>query len=156
MPDALTRLLAWARHLAAGASLWRIVALSVGLAVGSLALAAFIIVRWPPEQFSGDAPPPFWPKDPAWLRILGRGGKNAGGILLVLLGVVMSLPGVPGQGILVILIGLTLLDLPGKRKVERRLVGRPLVARTVNLIRARFGRPPLELGGPDVRESVSL
>ncbi len=69
--------------------------------------------------------------------------KNALGVLLVLLGVVLSLPGVPGQGLLTILIGLILLDLPGKQRFERRLMTRPAVFTAVNTVRARFGREPL-------------
>lgn len=152
----LTRFLAWARHLSVGVSLWRILAVSLGLAAASLAVAAFIIVRWPKDQFTTEAPPPFFPDQPVWLRSLARVGKNAAGVLLFLVGVIMSLPGVPGQGLLGMLIGLTLLDLPGKRRLECRLVRRPLIANTVNAIRARFGRPPLDLDAPDSRESVPL
>ena len=57
----------------------------------------------------------------------------------------MALPGVPGQGLLTALIGLTLINFPGKTELERRLIGRPAVLRTVNRLRARFHRPPLEL-----------
>lgn len=51
----------------------------------------------------------------------------------------------PGQGVLTILIGLSLLDLPGKRAVERRLIGNPAVLRAVNALRAKAHRPPLRL-----------
>ena len=61
----------------------------------------------------------------------------------MLLGIVLSLPGVPGQGLLTILIGVILLDLPGKQRFERRLMMRPAVFTAVNSIRARFGREPL-------------
>jgi hypothetical protein len=71
--------------------------------------------------------------------------KNLLGAFLVLFGVVMSLPGVPGQGVLTILLGVMLLDFPGKRQLELKLVSRPKVLRTVNGIRRRFDRPPLVL-----------
>jgi hypothetical protein len=61
------------------------------------------------------------------------------------MGFVMALPGVPGQGILTMLIGLTLVDFPGKRSLEQRLVRRPSVRRALDKVRARFGHPPLEL-----------
>jgi hypothetical protein len=57
----------------------------------------------------------------------------------------MSLPGVPGQGILTILLGLMLLDLPGKRAWEQKLVKRPKVLQTINQLRGKFGKPPLVL-----------
>jgi hypothetical protein len=49
----------------------------------------------------------------------------------------------PGQGVLTILAGLLLMDVPGKRRIERRLLARPGVLSRVNWLRARFGRPPL-------------
>ena len=44
-------------------------------------------------------------------------GKNMAGVLLVVLGILLSLPGVPGQGILTILLGIMLLDFPGSAGV---------------------------------------
>ena len=61
------------------------------------------------------------------------------------LGIVLSLPGVPGQGILTILLGIMLLDFPGRRKLEHKLVSRPQVLKTINKLRHRFGKPPLVL-----------
>jgi hypothetical protein len=72
-----------------------------------------------------------------------RLAKNLLGAVLVVVGILLSLPGVPGQGLLTILIGLMLLDFPGKRSFERRLLARPRVLETMNRIRARLGRPPL-------------
>jgi hypothetical protein len=55
----------------------------------------------------------------------------------------------PGQGVLTILLGIALLDLPGKRHLERRLIALPTVLRTINKLREKFGRPPLTVcGGP--------
>jgi hypothetical protein len=62
---------------------------------------------------------------------------------LVALGVLMVF--IPGPGILTILLGVTLLDFPGKRRLELKLISRPEVLRGVNAIRARYGRPPLLL-----------
>jgi hypothetical protein len=66
-------------------------------------------------------------------------------VVLLVLGAIMALPGVPGQGFLTMLIGLTLIDFPGKVDVERRLVRRPFVLRQLNALRARFKRAPLAL-----------
>ncbi|MBI4953193.1 MAG: hypothetical protein HY908_14265 [Myxococcales bacterium] len=70
-------------------------------------------------------------------------GKNLLGCVLVSAGVLMSLPGVPGQGILTILVGVVLLDIPGTRRLELRVLRQPRVRRAVDALRARFGRPPL-------------
>jgi hypothetical protein len=57
----------------------------------------------------------------------------------------MSLPGVPGQGVLTILLGVMLLDFPGKRRLEYKLISQPRVFNNINRLRARFDKPPLEL-----------
>ena len=46
-------------------------------------------------------------------------------------------------GVLTMLIGLMLVDFPGKRRLEQRLVARPGVLETMNRVRAWLGRPPL-------------
>ena len=109
-------------------------------AAGSLALATAILVRLPADYFAEGS------------AVLGSGGlparvaKNALGVVLVVVGVVLAIPGVPGQGLLTILLGVMLLDFPGKRRLERRFVGLPRVHRAVDDLRARFGSPPLLLG----------
>jgi len=55
------------------------------------------------------------------------------------------MPLVPGQGILTILIGLSLLDFPGKRNLELKLIRLRTVRKAINWIRARAQQPPLEL-----------
>jgi hypothetical protein len=74
-------------------------------------------------------------------------GKNLAGAVLVIIGLVLALPGVPGQGLLTVFVGILLLDLPRKRRLELRIVRRPAIARTINRVRARFGRPALDLDG---------
>jgi hypothetical protein len=71
--------------------------------------------------------------------------KNLTGLVLILIGLLLSLPGVPGQGLLTILIGLVLLDIPGKRRLERMIVSRPKILKLANRMRARFGKSPLDL-----------
>lgn len=64
------------------------------------------------------------------------------GSFLVLAGVVMLFT--PGQGVLTLLLGLSLVDFPGKRTLERRIVQRPTVLKLVNHMRAKADRPPLQ------------
>lgn len=126
------------------------VEIEVGLALflaslaGSLGLMVFVLVRMPADYLNTLEGAPFWPGRPAWMRIGARIGKNLLGVLLVALGVVLSLPGVPGQGVLTLLIGVMLLDIPGKRRLERRIFGIPKVLAAVNRLRARFERPALD------------
>jgi len=125
----------------------------VGSLVFSVSAAVFVIVRLPAHYFRSKDPEPFWADRPAWQRYLGRIGKNVLGAILVILGILMSLPGVPGQGLLTIFIGLVLLDLPGKRALERRLIRIPAILRACNRLRARFKKPPITL---DENESLEI
>ncbi|KYF98057.1 hypothetical protein BE17_16840 [Sorangium cellulosum] len=111
--------------------------------VGGMALVAFVLVRMPEDYLEKEEEEPFLPGRPAWMRVSARIGKNLLGVLGVALGVMLSLPGVPGPGALVILIGVMLLDIPGKRRLERRFLGAPKMRSFADRVRARFGRPPL-------------
>jgi hypothetical protein len=71
--------------------------------------------------------------------------RNVLGAALVLLGVLMLV--LPGQGILTILVGLMLVDLPIKHRVLVKLLCRPTVARGLDLLRRKLGRPPFILPG---------
>lgn len=70
--------------------------------------------------------------------------KNLLGLVLLVAGIALSLPGVPGQGLLTAFAGLLLLDIPGKRRLEIRVLRRPAVRGAVDRLRSRFGRPPLQ------------
>jgi hypothetical protein len=146
MTDGLVRLGARVARAAHGADLWVGLAISLGLAALSLAIAVVVVVGWPADRFRVGGPVATGPRPPRARRVLVSAGKNLAGVVLILLGAVMALPGVPGQGILTMIIGVTVLDLPGKVGFERRLVARPFVLRQLNALRTRFRRPPLELG----------
>ena len=68
--------------------------------------------------------------------------KNLFGLVLLLLGILMLV--LPGQAILTLLVALFFLDFPGKHRLERWVVRRPLVLRSINALRRRAGREPLE------------
>lgn len=112
--------------------------------VGSLLVIGILLVRIPADYFRTDYEPRRSTAHPV-LRWSARIIKNCFGYAVIALGIVMSLPLVPGQGILTIMIGLMLIDFPGKRRLERSLVSRPRVLRTINRIRQRYGRSPLQL-----------
>lgn len=125
------------------------VALGVGLFLLSVAVSfasiAVVLVKIPANYFSTHYQRDFLP-DSRWaVRWGALVMKNLFGVFLVMLGIVLSLPGIPGQGILTILLGLILLDIPGKRPLEARIIGRPAVLSAVNRFRARYDRPPLEM-----------
>ena len=69
--------------------------------------------------------------------------KNFLGVILVLGGLIMFLT--PGQGILTLLIGLLLLNFPGKRRLEIRLIRIKPLKKGVDWIRTRAKKRPLAL-----------
>jgi hypothetical protein len=77
------------------------------------------------------------------LRGALRAGRNILGGILLLSGIVMLF--LPGQGVLTVLAGLTLLEFPGKRRIERALIRKKAVHRSLNWLRERRGQPPLKL-----------
>lgn len=63
--------------------------------------------------------------------------KNFFGWLMILAGIVMLIA--PGQGLMAIFVGLTLINFPGKRRLLRALLRRPAIYRFANWIRAKCG-----------------
>lgn len=146
MPEWLTNL------LPAGWGAWHLVALSVGLAVGmaavSIVIAGYVLARLPADYFvNPDAQRPI-DRHPV-LKVLAVATRNVIGYALIALGVVLSLPGVPGQGILTILMGVMLIDFPGKHRFQHWLVTRRVVLGAVNRLRARAGQPPFRLSSEE-------
>jgi hypothetical protein len=127
------------RHVAFG------IVISAATFFVSLAVVAFFIVNLPATYFQESHPRDFWVDRHAAIRWTGIVGKNVLGLVLVLLGILMSIPGVPGQGLLTILLGIMLLDFPGKRRLEYKIVSRPKILAAVNAMRNRFSKPPLVL-----------
>jgi len=115
--------------------------LSIVSFVGSVIAIPWILIRLPQDYFC-ESHPRTWLKDrhPV-LRLIALALKNFVGWILLLGGIAMLV--LPGQGLLTILIGVSLMDFPGKRAIERKLVSRPLVLQAINRIRERFDRPPL-------------
>jgi small-conductance mechanosensitive channel len=128
---------------------WRDVLIGVVLFVvsfaGSLALVSMVLVKLPATYFQPAHERSFLENQRRAVRWSGMVLKNVVGFVVVLLGILMSIPGVPGQGILTILLGIMLLDFPGKRRLEYKLVSRPRVLQTINQLRRRFDKPPLIL-----------
>ena len=122
---------------------WLAIASAIAF-VGTLLLIPIVVVRMPADYFVAEAPPPWsfrgrFPLLSLAVRVL----KNLLGVALVAVGFALLV--LPGQGILTILLGLTLVDFPGKRRLEVALVSRDRVRRSLNWLRGRFGHPPLEI-----------
>lgn len=67
-------------------------------------------------------------------NLLWRTGRMIGGVVLLLVGIVLSLPGIPGPGIVVVVVGLGLLssefDWANRLYSRLKKVGQDLVQRT--------------------------
>jgi hypothetical protein len=128
---------------------WKEILLGVALFLISLVLSfsaiVLVVVKIPANYFSSHYQKDFLPNSPFFVRWGAVILKNLLGIFLILIGIVLSLPGVPGQGLLTILLGLIMLDIPGKRPIEAKIISRPAIQNVINKIRARFNKPPLVL-----------
>jgi hypothetical protein len=126
---------------------WNTVLWGLGLYLvaflGSTVVVAWLVIRLPATYFCDAYPRDVWGDRHPVLRWTGLLLKNLLGILLVVLGGIMSLPVVPGPGILIFVLGVMLLDFPGKRRLEQWLVRRATVLRAMNRLRQRYGKPPL-------------
>ena len=122
--------------------LWLAVS-SLFMFIGTLIAIPIILVRLPADYFDIRKPRPWMEAHHPILRVIGHLVKNLVGLVFVVAGVAMLL--LPGQGVLTILIGLSLLEFPGKRRLEAKLVGQQTVLSTINKMRAKFGKPPLIL-----------
>lgn len=118
-------------------------ALSVVFFVGSLIAIPFILVRLPTDFFDTRVPRRWMENHHPVLRLLGHVVKNVVGVIFLFVGFLMLF--LPGQGILTMLIGVTMLDFPGKRKLEARMIGQPAVLNAINNMRQKFGKPPLTI-----------
>jgi hypothetical protein len=116
--------------------------ISTATFVAGLFLLPYLIVRIPFDYFVRErAPsPPFERHHPA-MRAGLLAAKNLLGAGLAIAGVIMLVT--PGPGMIGLLAGIALMDVPGKRTLERKLISLPKVLATINRLRVRHGRPPL-------------
>ncbi|MFH0920750.1 MAG: PGPGW domain-containing protein [Fibrobacterota bacterium] len=110
---------------------------------GTLLFLPLLIIRLPQDYFLENSHCSEKGRGPSVLRRVFVVSKNLLAALILLMGVLMLF--LPGQGLLTMLIGLTLADFPSKRRLLLRLVRIPSVLRAINLIRAKRGKPPITL-----------
>ena len=120
--------------------LWWASGLSLVGLVGTLIGVPWVVARLPHDYFN-QPHRAVWrlSMEEPWYALLLGAVKNVLGALLVLLGLVMIVT--PGQGLLTLLVGLLLMNFPGKYQLERWLVCRRGVMRALNWLRKRKGQP---------------
>ncbi len=124
---------------------WWLAILSGVLGVAS-ALAGFaILVKLPEDYFLRveESAPAVRSRSPIRVGLLIL--KNILGIGIILVGGMLSLPLVPGPGLILVIIGLSLTNFPGKRRLELKILRAPLALGAVNWLRSKAGRSPLRL-----------
>jgi len=119
----------------------------IAVAIGVASLAMVLGSAWGAKRFIVNAPPDYFVRPPPRRTATARVLRVLIGVPIVLAGVAMLV--LPGQGVLTIVLGLLVLDLPIQRRVAKWLVAKPAVYRTISAWRSAAGRPPLEmpLGG---------
>lgn len=138
LPAALMTLLE--RHQA---TLWWLGAGSLIMLVASALLVPVLVVRLPADFYSRDNRGPIWFHDAPVARAIFLVVKNAVGAVLLVAGIAMLV--LPGQGLLTILVALAMLNFPGKQALEMNILRRAPVRDSMNWVRRRAGKEPLEL-----------
>lgn len=127
--------------------LWCMLGLSIGTIVLTILLLPLLVARMPADYFvRKELPPGSWRGRHPLIRWTLRATRNALGVALVLVGI--PLVPLPGPGFVTILAGLALVDFPGKRQLELRVLRVGGVSEGVNWLRARAGSPPLIVPPP--------
>ena len=116
--------------------------ISIGLLIVSIAIIPWLVIKIPEDYFHEQYRVRVSKKSmhPIIAQLL-TGLKNFIGFVFVCLGTLMLI--LPGQGILTILIGLFLMNFPGKYRLERKIVLLPQVLKTLNWIRTKANKSPL-------------
>lgn len=108
----------------------------------SMASVIAVVVRLPADYFCA----PVKPTNSFGLFALPLTiARNLFGWLVILTGCVLMLPGVPGQGLLMILVGLTFADFPRKFELQKRIIKIPGLRSAADAVRVRFGRVPFQV-----------
>lgn len=111
-----------------------LIAASILMFVGSIVAIPWLIRRLPTDHFV--SPPK---QHSLKTKVL----RNGFGALLVAAGVAMLL--LPGQGVLTIALGLSIMDLEIKHTIVRRLLRQKGIQHAVQRIRVKAGKPPLTI-----------
>lgn len=128
--------------------IWWLLLASFASFLATLIAVPVILARLPEDYFSlPDRSRIPWANHHPVLRIPLLLVKNLLGIMFVFAGILML--ALPGQGILTIIIGLALMDFPGKYRAERWVVSRHSVLRGINWIRGKAGKPELNMNFDD-------
>lgn len=121
---------------------WWLLATSAFTFIISLILVPMLVVRIPADYFTHHKRHHKRPeKYPPSIRIIVLVIKNLIGLVLVLAGILMLV--LPGQGLFTMFVGVLMMNFPGKYRLERWVVERGPILKSINWLRARAGHAPL-------------
>jgi len=109
-----------------------LIVVSIVMFVGSLVALPWIVRRLPPDHFV---------RPPKAHSLATKILRNVSGAVLVALGIAMLV--LPGQGIIAILFGISVMDLDVKHRLIRKLLCQKKIQHAVQKIRSKAGKPPL-------------
>ncbi len=135
--------------------LWWLAGTSVFVFIGTLILVPILLIRLPTDYFAhGKRHPAPWANQHPLIRGILLVGKNILGALFLMAGVTMLF--LPGQGLLTIVMGIVLLDLPVKYRLERWIISHRPILQGINWLRLRAGKPLLIIDTTRAPESPNL
>ena len=116
--------------------------LSVLILVFSIAGMGWFIAQIPEDYFiHAKRQAKHWNKYSSQARIAIIIFKNIFGGIMLVAGLFLLV--LPGQGLLTIIIGLLLIDYPGKFQLEQKIISIPSIFRSLNWFRAKARKPNL-------------
>jgi hypothetical protein len=118
--------------------------LFIGLGIFSAVTFVFSLLLLP--WFLGRIPADYFirPRDPHRWHVLWRPRaivRNLLGLPVLLAGIAMLV--LPGQGIMTIMIGLGIMNFPGKFELEKWIITRRGVLKAINWVRRKERHPPI-------------
>jgi len=136
LPEVIVNL--WSRYQQ---EIWMMGIVSFATLVLSALLIPYLVLKLPADFYAENNQRRRILQDRPVLRLVFLAIKNTIGAVLLIAGLVMLV--LPGQGLITILAALALLDFPGKRKLEIRILHRPALLKSINWLRLRAGQEPL-------------
>ncbi len=108
--------------------------------VVSLLLTPFLLGKIPQDYFIHTNQHKVEIKHPGHLVVVII--RTLIGFVLLVAGIIMLVT--PGQGVISILIGLFLMEFPGKRKLELKLINHEPTFKALNWLRSKANKPPFD------------
>jgi hypothetical protein len=143
----LNQYLPWFQNIPWGNLLPWLLTFSLVAFVFSVFGVSIVLLRLPVDFLSNPAPSKSSKSHLNWL--ISKLGRNVLGAIFLIVGIIMLLT--PGQGILSIVVGLMLLDFPGKQNLIRKILTKPTIFRAINRMRASAKYAPLH---PHVKDQT--